>query len=40
VSGVVPDAERGVERARAAIEDGSAARLLDALESFGKELRR
>lgn len=38
VSGAVPDAARGVERARAAIEDGSAARLLAELETFGREV--
>jgi anthranilate phosphoribosyltransferase len=38
-SGQVTDARRGVERARAAIEDGSATRLLDALAAFGEELR-
>ena len=38
VTGQVTDARRGVERARAAIDAGSATRLVDALAAFGKEL--
>jgi anthranilate phosphoribosyltransferase len=38
VSGAVDDARAGVERARAAIADGSAARLLDRLRAFGAEV--
>ena len=38
VSGTVKDARDGVARARAAIDDGSAARLLDRLRAFGAEL--
>jgi anthranilate phosphoribosyltransferase len=38
VTGQVADARSGVERARAAIGDGSATRLLDNLAAFGREL--
>ena len=40
VSGAVTDAAAGVARARAAIEDGSGARLLARLAAFGRELRQ
>ncbi|HEX6995768.1 MAG TPA: anthranilate phosphoribosyltransferase [Gammaproteobacteria bacterium] len=37
VTGVARDAREGIERARAAIEDGSAARLVERLASVGRE---
>ncbi len=39
VTGTEPDAERAVERARQALEDGSAAEFLQRLQTFGGELR-
>ena len=40
VTGVARDAQRGVARAREALEDGAAARLLDNLAAFGRERQR
>ncbi len=39
VTGAEPDAERAVERARQALQDGSAAEFLQRLQTFGRELR-
>ena len=39
VSGAVPDARRGVARARDALAAGEGQRLVDAVAAFGRELR-